>query len=129
VYEKIAAWSMEQGAPAHIWFERIPGPDGELCGEDVSFCLRAHQVDIPVVVNTGVVTTHQKTVWYGAEDYRNKPFSPPDMRVLPLPPEQWPKLQVNRNAAQDAAANSPIRDRQVEADAAALLGVVQDVEA
>lgn len=126
VYEKISAWLIEQGAPAHIWFDRIPGPDGELCGEDISFCLRAHQVDLPVLVHTGVTTTHQKAVWYGAEDYKVKPFTPPPMDVLPLPPDQWPKLQINRNAAQQAAQESPIRDRQAgsaESDGA-LVGVV-----
>lgn len=116
VYEKIAAWSMGEGSPASIWFERIPGPDGELCGEDVSFCLRAHQVDIPVLVHTGVTTTHQKAAWYGVEDYRLKPFTPPPMNVLPLPPDQWPKLQVNRQAAEQAAEDSPIREKQAGAE-------------
>jgi len=113
VYEKVAQWLRESGAPPHIWFERIPGADGELCGEDISFCLRAHQVGLPVMVHTGVITTHQKTAWYGAEDYRMKPFTPPPMDVRLLPPDQWPKLQINRNAAEQAARNSPMRDKQV----------------
>jgi hypothetical protein len=112
VYEKIAQWSAEQGAPPQIWFERIPGPDGERCGEDVSFCLRAHQVGAPIYVHTGVTTTHQKTVWYGADEYRMKPFTPPPMTILPLPPDQWPKLQVNAQAVQDAARNSPMGEQQ-----------------
>jgi len=113
VYEKISAWLAEQGAPQHIWFERIPGPDGEMCGEDISFCLRAHQVDLPVLVHTGVTTTHQKTAWYGVDDYKVKPFTPPPMSILPLSPDQWPKLQINANAARDAAQNSPIATKQV----------------
>lgn len=113
VYEKIAAWLQEQGAPPNIWFERIPGPDGERCGEDVSFCLRAHQVGLPIMVHTGVLSTHQKSVWYGAEDYRLKPFTPPAMDILPLPVDQWPKLMVNQDAAQQAARTSPMRDKQV----------------
>lgn len=113
VYEKIAVWLQEQGAPPHIWFERIPGPDGERCGEDVSFCLRAHQIGLPVLVHTGVVTTHQKTIWYGEEDYRNKPFTPPAADIRPLPPDQWPKLYVNPNAAEQAAHTSPTREKQV----------------
>jgi hypothetical protein len=112
VYEKISAWSVGQGAPAHIWFERIPGPDGEKCGEDISFCLRAHQVDVPVLVHTGVTTTHQKTVWYGVPEYRSKPFPPPKASILPLPPNQWPKLVINRNAAADAAKDSPMTDQR-----------------
>jgi hypothetical protein len=115
VYEKISAWSSapEQGGPPHIWFERIPGPDGELCGEDVSFCLRAHQVDIPILVHTGVTTTHQKTVWYGVPEYRQKPFTPPPMSIRPLPVDQWPKLTINPHAAEQAARNSPTRTKQV----------------
>lgn len=112
VYEKMARWLTEQGAPPNIWFERIPGPDGELCGEDVSFCLRAHQLDLPVLVHTGVITSHQKTIWYSAPDYKQKPFTPPT-NAFPLPPDQWPKLMVNRDAARQAAATSPIRTKQV----------------
>lgn len=113
VFEKISAWTISENGPGQIWFERIPGPDGEMCGEDISFCLRAHQVGIPVYVHTGVVTNHQKTVWYGPQDYRMKPFTPPAMTLTPLKPEQWPKLMINANAAKDAAENSPIRTKQV----------------
>lgn len=113
VYEKIAGWLQEQGAPPHIWFERIPGPDGERCGEDISFCLRAHQVGLPVLVHTGVTTTHQKSVWYGVPEYRAKPFTPPPANILPLPPDQWPKLMINQEAAEQAARNSPTREKQV----------------
>jgi hypothetical protein len=112
VYEKITKWLQDQGAPGHIWFERIPGPDGEKCGEDVSFCLRAHQVGAPILVHTGVSTTHQKAVWWGAEDYKTRPFTPPPMNVLPLPPDQWPRLQVNRDAAEQAARQSPMGEQQ-----------------
>jgi len=113
VFEDISAWLVESDAPAQIWFERIPGPDGELSGEDISFCMRANQVGKPIYVHTGITTTHQKTVWYGVPEYRQKPFTPPPMTMIPLPPEQWPKLMVNRNAARDAAENSPTRHKQV----------------
>jgi hypothetical protein len=112
-FEKISFWLRDHGAPPHIWFERIPGPDGEKCGEDISFCLRAHQVGLPVMVHTGVLTTHQKTVWYGAEDYKMKPFTPPPMNARLLPPDQWPKLEINPLAAEQAARNSPMREKQV----------------
>lgn len=112
-FDKISDWLRESDAPPHIWFERIPGPDGEKCGEDISFCMRANQVDLPVYVHTGVITTHQKTVWYGAEDYRMKPFTPPPMKLTLLPPAQWPRLQINPHAATEAADNSPIREKQV----------------
>lgn len=113
VFEDISAWLIQEGGPGHIWFERIPGPDGELSGEDISFCMRAGQVGRPVFVHTGITTTHQKTIWYGEPEYKQKPFAPPPMNLIPLPPEQWPKLMVNRNAAQDAADNSPTRQKQV----------------
>lgn len=114
-FEKISDWLMDQRAPGHIWFERIPGPDGEMCGEDISFCLRAHQVGLPVYVHTGVGTTHQKTVWYGAPEYHLKPFTPPSAAIRPLPPEEWPKLTINPNAVTDAARDSPIREKQTGA--------------
>lgn len=128
VYEKISAWLQDekQGAPPNIWFERIPGPDGERCGEDVSFCLRAHQVGLPILVHTGVTTTHQKTIWYGAPEYRQKPSSPPALSYRPLPPDQWPKLMVNRQAAEEAARTSPMRDKQV-AEATERVAVVVPV--
>lgn len=113
VFEKISAWTISQNGPGQIWFERIPGPDGELCGEDISFCLRAHQVDLPIYVHTGVITNHQKTTWYTVADYRMKPFTPPAMDLTPLKPEQWPKLMINENAAREAAETSPIREKQV----------------
>jgi hypothetical protein len=113
VFEDISAWLVESEAPAQIWFERIPGPDGELSGEDISFCMRANQVGKPIYVHTGITTTHQKTVWYGVPEYRQKPFTPPPMTMIPLPPEQWPKLEINRNAATEAAQNSPTRNKQV----------------
>lgn len=113
VFEGISDWLVENEAPGNIWFERIPGPDGELSGEDISFCMRANQIGKPIWVHTGITTTHQKTIWYGEPEYRQKPFTPPPMTMIPLPPEQWPKLMVNANAAQDAAAQSPTRLKQV----------------
>jgi len=116
VYEKISHWLVDQGAPPNIWFERIPGPDGELCGEDISFCMRAHQVELPVYVDTSVTTTHQKTIWYGGAEYKQKPFTPV-AGAKQMPPEHWPKLLINPNVVQEAADTSPMRMRQVyEAD-------------
>src|SRR6185436_972398 len=107
VFDKISEWLMEQGAPGHIWFERIPGPDGEKCGEDISFCMRAHQVGIPVHVHTGVGTTHQKSAWYGAREYVDKPFTPPET-VTALPSDRWPMLMINPETVKDAERDTPI---------------------
>jgi hypothetical protein len=38
--------------------------------EDLSFCMRAIAIGIPVHVHTGVKTSHQKTVWLSENEYR-----------------------------------------------------------
>lgn len=64
VFERIA----ERYGP--IWYDRIPNVTmGQLVSEDLSFCMRAGSLEIPVFVHTGVRTTHQKTVWLGEDDY------------------------------------------------------------
>jgi hypothetical protein len=50
------------------WFDRIPARDGSV-GEDLSFCMRARDLRIPVHVHTGVRTTHMKTRWLNEQDY------------------------------------------------------------
>lgn len=42
---------------------------GELIGEDLSFCARAVQADIPIHVHTGVLTSHLKPIWMGQQQY------------------------------------------------------------
>jgi len=69
VFEKVKA---EFGP---VWYDRAP--DGNvseygsqrLMGEDLSFCMRAGTLDIPVHVHTGVKTTHLKNVWLAEADY------------------------------------------------------------
>lgn len=46
-----------------VWYNRIAGSDGKPLGEDVSFCVRAGAVGIPIHVNTGVRTSHLKNQW------------------------------------------------------------------
>jgi hypothetical protein len=50
------------------WYHRVPAREGSM-GEDLSFCMRATALDIPVHVHTGVRTTHAKTVWLAEADY------------------------------------------------------------
>lgn len=65
VFEKIAEHP-ENGA----WYDRVPNTTtGQLIGEDLSFCLRAGALGIPVHIHTGVPTTHFKTVWLQEEHY------------------------------------------------------------
>jgi hypothetical protein len=51
------------------WFDRTHGPAGGLMGEDISFCVRAALAEIPVVVHTGVRTTHFKHRWLSEVDH------------------------------------------------------------
>lgn len=53
---------------ASNWFDRLE-VGGDLLGEDLSFCERLRELDIPVFVHTGVRTTHYKPIWVGEEQY------------------------------------------------------------
>jgi len=61
------------------WYDRIPNPtaNNRLLGEDLSFCLRAGALDIPVYIHTGVRTTHFKPAWLGEDDYWSTVVPPP----------------------------------------------------
>lgn len=60
-----------------VWYNRIPGTDGKLLGEDISFCVRAGAVNVPVHVHTGVKTTHLKNVWLQEADFWQRAIVPP----------------------------------------------------
>lgn len=45
------------------WYGLVAGQDGAAISEDLSFCLRCAEHDIPIHVHTGVKTTHLKPVW------------------------------------------------------------------
>jgi len=61
------------------WYDRIPNPStgGNLIGEDLSFCMRAAAVQLPVFVNTAVRTSHHKSLWVGELDYWSAVVAPP----------------------------------------------------
>jgi len=50
-------------------FDRIPGKDGNMMGEDLSFFAKVGTLDIPVYVHTGIKTTHHKEVWISDVDF------------------------------------------------------------
>jgi GT2 family glycosyltransferase len=53
-----------------IWYKRVPNSTtGQLISEDLSFCLRASALSIPIHVHTGVRTSHLKHVWLSETDY------------------------------------------------------------
>src|SRR5207344_1894967 len=76
------------------WYDRVPNPTmGQVLSEDLSLCLRAGALDIPVHVHTGVKTTHQKTLWLAEDDYfgqvalaRMPRPAPPHVPPPPVPP-------------------------------------------
>ena len=59
------------------WFNQISCPDGSLEGEDISFCHRCRDADIPIWVHTGIRTTHMKTIWLSEIDYWTSIVAPP----------------------------------------------------
>jgi len=59
------------------WYNRIIGDDGLPLGEDLSFCVRAGALGIPVYVHTGVRTTHLKHVWLAEPDFWAEADAPP----------------------------------------------------
>jgi hypothetical protein len=40
-----------------------------MTSEDLSFCMRAGALDIPVHVHTGVQASHHKPIWLAEDDY------------------------------------------------------------
>lgn len=83
VFEKIEA---EHGK---VWYDRIPNTStGQLIGEDLSFCLRAGALQIPMFVHTGVPTTHFKHLWLGEQDYWQQVALRSAQEVLSGQPEQ-----------------------------------------
>jgi hypothetical protein len=71
VFEKIA----EKMGPT--WYDRTPAPNGELLGEDISFCVRCALVEVPVHVHTGVRTSHYKGQWLQEVDHWRRYSAPP----------------------------------------------------
>jgi hypothetical protein len=52
------------------WYSRARNPStNQMISEDLSFCVRANALEIPIHVHTGVPTTHAKRMWLSEEDY------------------------------------------------------------
>jgi GT2 family glycosyltransferase len=64
-------------AVGETWFTRTPDGAGQLQGEDVSFCERLFELDIPLYVDTGVRTTHCKPIWLSETDFWQMRVAPP----------------------------------------------------
>lgn len=59
------------------WFTRVALDDGELQGEDISFCWRMQEMGIPLWIHTGIRTTHYKHLWLSEADFWNSRVAPP----------------------------------------------------
>ncbi len=60
------------------WYDRIPNQSmGQLTSEDLSFCMRAGALNIPVHVHTGVRISHHKPVWLSEHEYQVQAAPPP----------------------------------------------------
>jgi len=57
------------------WYTQVPNGDGTL-GEDLSFCRRLTELEVPLYVDTSVKTCHQKTL-YVDESYFWEQVTPP----------------------------------------------------
>lgn len=81
VFERIAEHEVERDGEAvklgPVWYNQTPAPDGQLLGEDMSFCVRCALVDVPVYVHTGVRTSHYKAQWLQEVDHWRRYEAPP----------------------------------------------------
>jgi hypothetical protein len=84
VLERIAA----QFGPN--WYSRARNPStNQMISEDLSFCVRANALEIPIHVHTGVPTTHAKRMWLGEEDYwRQRALNPAPPAAEPVTTER-----------------------------------------
>lgn len=91
VFEKIA----EKMGPT--WYDRTPAPNGDLLGEDVSFCVRCALVDVPIHVHTGVRTSHYKGQWLQElEHWRRYPAPPATQRTAVIVPTRFRAKNAQR---------------------------------
>jgi len=58
------------------WYHRVAANEGSM-GEDLSFCMRATALDIPIHVHTGVRTTHLKPIWLNESHFLDMTPAPP----------------------------------------------------
>ncbi len=99
VFERIAA----QFGPN--WYSRTRNPStNEMISEDLSFCVRANALEIPIHVHTGVKTTHAKTFWLAEEDYWRQ-------RALNEPPPPLAPVEVERTWTVPRYAIIPTHNR------------------
>jgi hypothetical protein len=47
------------------WFSFLYYDNGKRIGEDLSFCCRVNELELPIHVHTGIKATHHKAIWLG----------------------------------------------------------------
>lgn len=103
VFERI----QEQFGPN--WYSRARNPStNSLISEDLSFCIRANALEIPIHVHTGVKTSHAKRIWLAEEDYwRQRALNAPPK--VEQPPDEVPRTWTVPRYAIIPTHNRPAR--------------------
>jgi GT2 family glycosyltransferase len=107
------------------WFDRATDTGGGLMGEDISFCWRLQQLDVPVFMHTGIRTTHYKAIWLAESDFWQSRIAPPAVEtvdvIVPVlhRPENVPTLVRSLRASTGLARAVFVvePDDEVEAEA------------
>lgn len=87
------------------WYSRARNPStNTLISEDLSFCVRASALEVPIHVHTGVKTTHAKRTWLAEEDYWRQ-------RALNAPPPDLAPVETKRTWTVPRYAIIPTRNR------------------
>jgi hypothetical protein len=53
----------------NAWFDFVQYGDGTQVSEDLSFCWRLADMQVPLYVHTGIKVTHHKELWLSEDDY------------------------------------------------------------
>lgn len=71
---------------AHVWFAEAEatGDSRHEWGEDLVFCLRAQDVGLPIMCDTGITVGHRKPAVLTVEDYRAYQALEPDAKAAVL---------------------------------------------
>ena len=68
--EKFRTMAAAEVAQDWMWFADGPIPGNRWLSEDLMFCSRLNQLDIPIVAHTGAILGHRKSIWVDDETYK-----------------------------------------------------------
>lgn len=95
------------------WWDQIVADDGDLVGEDLSFCARVNDVGGSIWVHTAVKTSHHKEIWISERDYQlttepePTPEVPPDLPVYVHVPASLASLVADEHVRPDGMLKLP----------------------